>query len=112
MCNRVDIVIIMMNLTGSRMEEIISVLGSAELMYWEDSTPRCEALLRMIKWDVLLGTVEIDANGEVGAFSVAPSTDHDFVVRLVRLAPDRPGLKTWVVIATGELPARTVNVHS
>tara|TARA_A100001037_G_scaffold206247_1_gene184494 strand:+ start:946 stop:1230 length:285 start_codon:yes stop_codon:yes gene_type:complete len=94
------------------MEEIISVLGSLELMAWEDSTPRCEALLRMVKWDVLLDTVEVDSNGGVGAFSVVPFEDHDFVVRLVRLAPDRPGLKTWVVIAPGELPARTVNVPS
>ena len=101
-----------MNLTGSRMEEIISVLGSAELMHWEDETPRCEALLRMYKWDVLLDSVEVDSNGGVGAFSVVPCEDHEFVVKLVRLATDDPGLKTWAVIAPGELPARTVNVHS
>lgn len=100
-----------MNLTGISMEEIVSVLGSLELMAWEDSTPRCEALLRMVKWDVLLDTVELDANGGVGAFSVVPFEGHDFVVRLVRLAPDVPGQQTWAVMAPGELPARTVTVN-
>lgn len=109
MCNRVDIIIIM-NLTGSSMEEILSILGSPGLRDWEDSTPRCEAFLRMYKWDLLLDTVELDANGGVGAFSVTPFEGHDFVVRLVRLAPDTPGRMTWVVIAPGELPARTVTV--
>ena len=101
-----------MNLAGSSMEEILSILGSVELQSWVDSTPRCESYQRVKEWDVLLDTVEYDPNQGVGAFSVAPFEGHDFVVRLVRLVPDQPSRKTWVIIAKGELPANAVSVRA
>ena len=111
MCNRVDI-IIMMNLTGRSMEDILSLLNSDELQGWVDTIPRCDSGQRVKEWDLLLDTVEYDPNNGVGAFSVAPFKDHDFVVQCIRLAPDDPGWKTWAIVAKGELPARTVSVSS
>ena len=102
----------MMNLTGRSMEDILSLLNSDELQGWVDTIPRCDSGQRVKEWDLLLDTVEYDPNQGVGAFSVAPFEGHDFVVRLVRLVPDQPSRKTWVIIAKGELPANAVSVRA